>query len=205
MTTPLGQPPTARGRRTRSALLHAAREVFEDVGYLDAKIADIADVAGMSYGSVYNYFESKEAIFREVVNSVTGEMFQASRGNSGESSTPVDRIREATSRYVEAYGRNAKIMGVIEQVSPRDDYFSGLLTEIRSMFHHRAAQGIERLKSEGLADANINVDLAARVLGGMVENHARQRFLFGEVHDDQEALEMLTLVWARAIGLDVHE
>src|SRR5262249_21385709 len=70
-------PPTARGRRTRATLIMAAREVFEADGFRDAKIADIAAGARISYGSFYTYFESKEQIFREVVNEVAGEIFVA--------------------------------------------------------------------------------------------------------------------------------
>jgi AcrR family transcriptional regulator len=40
--------------------------MFEEHGLPDARIADIAERAGASYGSFYNYFESKEAVFREL-------------------------------------------------------------------------------------------------------------------------------------------
>src|SRR4051812_38655004 len=72
-------PTTARGRKTRSALIHAAREVFEEMGFRDARIQDIAAQAGMSYGVFYHYFKTKEAILGELFTTITGEMFTASR------------------------------------------------------------------------------------------------------------------------------
>ena len=48
------------------ARFEATREVFEREGFLTARIADIASTAGLSQGSFYHYFDSKEQIFREV-------------------------------------------------------------------------------------------------------------------------------------------
>ena len=59
-------PRSRKGERTRARLIDAAREVFERDGFLTARIADIASTAGLSQGSFYHYFESKEQIFREV-------------------------------------------------------------------------------------------------------------------------------------------
>jgi AcrR family transcriptional regulator len=193
---------TSRGRRTRNALVQAAREVFEEDGFQDARIADIPARANVSYGSFYTYFDSKEAIFREVVSFATGEMFQASRSGVGDAGTPTERIHEATARYLSAYARNAGIMRVIEQVSPRDEYMRSLLLEIRSLFVQRIATGIRRLQDEGAADRALDADVAASALGGMVEHFARQWFIFGEQYDETVAVDTLTRLWARAIGLD---
>src|SRR5262245_41463065 len=40
----------------------AAAAVFADRGYRSAQMSDIAQVAGVSSGSLYNYVESKEAL-----------------------------------------------------------------------------------------------------------------------------------------------
>jgi AcrR family transcriptional regulator len=44
-------------------ILDAAKEVFAQVGFHAARLEDIAGKAGFSKGSLYNYYESKEAIF----------------------------------------------------------------------------------------------------------------------------------------------
>jgi len=60
-------PQTARGQRTRSAVLQAARLTFEQRGYVDTRVVDITRRAKVSYGSFYTYFPSKEAVCAEVV------------------------------------------------------------------------------------------------------------------------------------------
>jgi len=50
----------------RDMILEAAYTLFLNKGYLDTKIIDIADMAGIGKGTVYEYFESKDAIFFEL-------------------------------------------------------------------------------------------------------------------------------------------
>ncbi len=53
-------------RSKREVILDAAYNLFIDKGYWDTKIIDIADSAGIGKGTVYEYFESKDAIFLEL-------------------------------------------------------------------------------------------------------------------------------------------
>ena len=49
-------PRSARGERTRAALVAATRRVVERDGYLDARVADIAREADVATGSLYTWF-----------------------------------------------------------------------------------------------------------------------------------------------------
>lgn len=57
-----------RDPHARSALLAAARREFVKAGLLKARIEDITHACGLSKGAFYLHFESKEALFREVVS-----------------------------------------------------------------------------------------------------------------------------------------
>src|SRR5947207_14341457 len=67
---PRSGPRSRKGERTRARLVEAAKEIFEEDGFLDGRISDIAERAGVSHGSFYHYFDSKEQIFREVAEMV---------------------------------------------------------------------------------------------------------------------------------------
>jgi AcrR family transcriptional regulator len=123
-TAPINADTEARspkGRRTRARLLAAARTVFERDGFLNARVADISETAGLSHGSFYHYFDSKEQIFRELAEAQ--EVSVLTMHKPGEHSPPdqppIDRIREGNRHYLEAYKREAKLMRVIEEVSRR--------------------------------------------------------------------------------------
>src|SRR5579863_1905039 len=54
-----------QGRRTD--ILAAAKRVFARKGYHSTTIADIAKAAKLSYGSIYWYFDSKDALFHALM------------------------------------------------------------------------------------------------------------------------------------------
>ncbi len=55
--------------RRREAILAAAKRVFAKKGYHATTIADVAKAARISYGSVYWYFDSKDALFHALMDS----------------------------------------------------------------------------------------------------------------------------------------
>src|SRR3974377_568645 len=65
---PLATAPRERARIARSeALLETAEALFAERGFSGATMAEIAARAGYSAGNLYNVFESKEALYRELV------------------------------------------------------------------------------------------------------------------------------------------
>lgn len=65
---------SARWRRRKDArpqeLLDAAFAVFVEKGFADARLDDIATKAGVSKGTLYLYFDSKEAVFKDMITRV---------------------------------------------------------------------------------------------------------------------------------------
>ena len=51
----------------REEILHAALHVFSEEGYHSSSVASIAKKAKISKGLMYNYFESKEQVLRQLV------------------------------------------------------------------------------------------------------------------------------------------
>lgn len=195
-------PATERGRRKRAAIVAAAREVFEESGFKDARIADIAKKAGASYGSFYTYFASKEEIFQEVVQQVTNEMFDFSRPGSPRDDSPTARIEAANRRYVQAYARNARMMNVMAEVAAYDEFTRGLAMQIRERFVARNEEGVKRLQNQGIADPKLDPRVAADVLGGMIERFAHVWVENRTPEEIDAAVPVLTKIWVRGLGLD---
>lgn len=66
--------PVARWKRRKDArpgeILDAAMDVFCEKGFAATRLDDVARLAGVTKGTVYLYFESKEALFHALVNEV---------------------------------------------------------------------------------------------------------------------------------------
>jgi AcrR family transcriptional regulator len=62
------QPKQQRAVETREGILHAAAELFDEMGYVGAGINRILERAGATAGSLYFHFESKEGLARAVMS-----------------------------------------------------------------------------------------------------------------------------------------
>jgi len=197
-------PRSRKGMQTRARLLDAARTIFERDGFLTARISDIAAAAGLSQGSFYTYFDSKEQIFREVAAAqeerLTAPPDDASARARDESARAV--IRRANRLYLERYRDASKLMGVIEEVSRYDDDVSRARIATQQHFAQRAEASIRRLQREGLADKKLDAAMAADALGAMVARFAELWMVQGyRDYDFEDAVEQLTRLWANALGL----
>lgn len=185
-------------------MIEAARAVFAEKGFLEARIADITERAGVAHGTFYTYFESKEAIFRELALQLQREGF--AREDDAEEpppTTPYERIERANRRYLTAYARNASLMAIVEQVATFNRELLEIRVAIRRAYVDRAVAGIERFQAEGVADPSIDAYYAANMLGAMVDRFAYVWMVLGEEFEFDQAVRTLSELWARALGIHI--
>lgn len=196
-------PSTDRGRRTRARVVEAARRVFERSGFLDARINDIADEAGVAYGTFYTYFSTKEDVFREVAQVLQAEMLQRRphEETPARSLLPIERVERANRRYLESYVINARLMAVVEQVSTISPELLEIRQEVRTAFVERSRRAIARWQEEGYADPDLDPYYAASALGSMVDRFAYVWLVLGGDFELERAVQTLTRLWVQALDL----
>ncbi|MBV9467067.1 MAG: TetR/AcrR family transcriptional regulator [Solirubrobacterales bacterium] len=195
-------PSSARGARTRQALVQAARRVFERDGFLDARITDITAEAGVAAGSFYTYFRSKEEAFAAVIEQLSEEMLHPRIRELADKDDPASVIGKANRAYLAAYRRNAKLMALMEQVAQVDESFRELRLRRARAFGRRNGQAIRRLQRRGLADPALDPLLAAHAMGAMVSRMAYLRYVQGFGTASAESLaQTLTRLWVNALGI----
>jgi AcrR family transcriptional regulator len=203
---PIG-PRSPKGTRTRSRLLGAAKEIFEENGFLEARISDISERAGLSHGSFYHYFESKEEIFREVARAQEDKLSSRSIIDSGLLDSSVHttmrkRVEESNRRYLTDYRDEAGIMGVIEQVSRYDDEVRAARLAQQEIYTTQTEDAIRRLQRQGLADPGLAPAMAASALIAMVSRFAEMWFVQGQLDVDFDAgVDQLTQLCMNALQL----
>ncbi len=173
--------------------------MFERDGFLYARVADICDVAGMSHGSFYTYFVSKEEIFREVVDSVELNLLTVDPAPADVD--PVERIRAANRHYLQTYATNNKIINVINQVATIDLEVRATRLQRQEEFARVIDRRTRLLQEQNLADPAIDPAYAAQALGGMVANFADFLFNSSTTFDFETAVDQLTLIWTNALGI----
>jgi len=200
-------PTTERGLRTRAALIAAARKVFERMGYLDARLIDITRAANCSAGTFYTYFSSKEEIFAAVLEVAQEDMLHPGMPHVTTDDDPAAIIEASNRAYLQAYQRNAKLMGLLEQVANVDPEFRELRTLRSNAFVRRNARSIARLQADGQADPDLDPLLAARALSGMMSRFAFGHFVTREDRDDtpvttdEDLVQIVTRLWVNALRI----
>jgi AcrR family transcriptional regulator len=83
-----------RGARTRQAIIDAALGCFEAKGYPGTSVDDIADAAGISRAALYQYFESKEQLYIELMRRAGGDLLRLIRrlGSLGPTAEGYDNL-----------------------------------------------------------------------------------------------------------------
>jgi AcrR family transcriptional regulator len=198
-------PRSRKGVQTRARLLEAAKEIFEENGFLEARISDIAERAGLSHGSFYHYFDSKEEIFREVAEVVDERLSEPMETvilAPSSSATPAERIREAMRRHLESYRDDARIMGVIEQVSRYDEHVDTMRLKRHQHYREQMAGSIRQLQRRGLADRSLDPDIAAAALGAMTSRFPEMWLVQGFLECNfDDAVDQLARLFVNALGL----
>jgi AcrR family transcriptional regulator len=199
----LREPPRSRrGEKTRAALIDSARVVFERDGFLDARLRDITDHAGVASGTFYTYFDDKEQAFAAVVEEVQEDMLHPNvdgRAGDGDVAALIDA---ATRAYLTSYARNARLMALFEQVAQIDPEFAELRRKRGQAFTKRNAKLIARLQKEGRADPEIDPYIAAHALSSMVGRTAYAAYVLGERIDPEALAVNLNRLWVNALRLD---
>jgi AcrR family transcriptional regulator len=92
----------------RELILNAARKIFEADGLEGASLRAIAAGAGYTPAALYFHFESKEAIYAEVLRSSLSNLRQAVCRAVSRARAPADRLRAAAMAFFRYYADNPR-------------------------------------------------------------------------------------------------
>jgi AcrR family transcriptional regulator len=156
-----------RSRLTVEALLEATARVLKKEGYDRASTNKIATVAGVSIGSLYQYFPSKEALVAAVIARHTQELSQVVYNALLKvAARPIEiAARELVAAAIDAHRVDPKLHRVLAEQVPR----TGRLEDIEAV--ERYARGLFRdyLEAHRSEIDVADLDLAAFILVTTVE------------------------------------
>lgn len=98
--------------KRKSQIITAAQKVFSKLGFHNARMSDIADETGLSKGTLYLYFESKDQIIISLLEKLFEPELQELRKLIDQESPARDRILHYTERVIKDMQRSMKWMPV---------------------------------------------------------------------------------------------
>lgn len=108
-------PRTARGERTLRKILDAARAEFGDRGFSDSTIVGITQRAGVALGTFYTYFDSKEAIFQEVVRDMSAQVRDRVAPEFSSATDAIDGERRALESFLRFAREHRDVYRIIDE------------------------------------------------------------------------------------------
>lgn len=198
---PKAEPVYQRGVETRKRIVQSARQAFVKRGYVDCAVEDILQEAGISRGTFYAHFRSKNAVFAAVVEEHLVGRLDQTRVPDMRSTPYEERVRATVARFLGNYARTQDFSMVIEQAAHYDPAFMEVRLAIRDMFARRIERGIVRQQEAGKVDSDLSARTAAAVILSMMTNVAQVEVGWRRRRPDEKLIDTLTHFWLRGLGL----
>jgi len=169
----------------RELILDAARKVFEADGLDGASLRAIAAGAGYTPAALYFHFESKEAIYAEVLRCSLTNLGQAISHAVSRAKTTTDRLRAAATAFFRYYADNPRDLdlgfylfrgGMKPQgLEERDDILNAALESAMQPIAD-AAQALGARREEA---RSLMADIFAHAAGLLLLAHTGRIRMFG--------------------------
>jgi AcrR family transcriptional regulator len=161
------RPATRDKRRT---ILDAAVRVFARRGFHTCRVSDVADEAGVAYGLVYHYFDSKDAILDTLFRERWDVLLQTIAELDARELSVRDKLYGIASFIVDSYRHDPELMQVIivEVTRAASTFGRTHLDRIREAYT-RIAHIVERAQAAGELRGDVAPDFAALAFYGTVE------------------------------------
>lgn len=184
----------------RAEILRAAREVLAEKGLDAAKISEIVARAGVAQGTFYLYFPSKTSLVLALVEDMTaGNMEVVQRAISGASS-----LAEVIDLGVRAVFANMAANSDIAAVIHSRMGLMDIRSECERLYeplHSFVADLLRTGIAKGEVDPEVNPDISAKLVSGVIENAVDHCYVYGEVEPSDEVITELVHFVQRALGV----
>lgn len=142
-----------RKARRPAEILDAAFEEFVAHGFSAARVEDIADRVGVTKGTVYVYFDSKERLFRETVAHILASIRQdiEALADDLQGASQTERVERFIRSAYTLLGQHERRLPLIRLLIAEGPRFSDLPAWHQDQFLARLIDLIRRLIAEGVA------------------------------------------------------
>jgi TetR/AcrR family transcriptional regulator, fatty acid metabolism regulator protein len=163
----MAQAPAADKRR---AILDAAITVFARQGFHTARVSDVAAEAGVAYGLVYHYFDSKDQMLNELFSERWQLLLEASHEVQESDASPRDKLAGVANFIIESYRHEPELMKVIivEVTRAANSFGRTHLPEIRKAYDLVAGIVADAQRTGEFRD-DVDPNFSAMVFYGAIE------------------------------------
>jgi AcrR family transcriptional regulator len=153
----------AAAEEKRRLILDAAVRVFARKGYHESRVGDVAKDAGVAYGLVYHYFESKEAVLEAVFREAWGRLLAALREAEESDQSAPERLSTVVKIVLRTWRDDPDLVRLLVREITRSPQLQREIDEIAQAF-----AVLERIVASGQAEGTIRTDVDPRLAAWML-------------------------------------
>ena len=182
----------------REAILAAAERIILRDGFQPARMADIAEATGVSVGTLYNYFDSKEAVFNALLEHHRGR-YVAQVERPYDTDDPLLQLRQFVARTHEFAEENGALFNLYMRTKAAGMVPGGdSECIINDIDHQRFDSHLERLLGQAQQEGKLRSDMQVQDLVWALESLLQALLLDWTHHPNRVSLkergeEVLTL------------
>jgi TetR/AcrR family transcriptional regulator, fatty acid metabolism regulator protein len=179
----------AHAEDRRRQILDAAVRVFARQGFHTCRVSDIADEAGVAYGLVYHYFQSKEQVLDTLFLERWDVLLEAIAHVDNRRGAARDKLHAVTGFIVDSYRHDPELMKVIivEVTRAANSFGQRHLDKIREAYD-LIADIVRSAQADGSFRTDIAPQFAAMAFYGAIEQ-VLTGWIFGLLDQGDEDFE----------------
>jgi TetR/AcrR family transcriptional regulator, fatty acid metabolism regulator protein len=173
----------------RRLILDAAVRVFARQGFHTCRVSDIADEAGVAYGLVYHYFQSKDEVLDTLFLERWNVMLEAISETDAQQVPARDKLYAIASFIIESYRHDPDLMKVIiVEVTRAANSFGAVHLAKIAEAYGQISGIVEQAQQSGEFRDTVSAEFAAMAFYGAIEQ-VLTGWIFGTLDEGEEAYE----------------
>jgi AcrR family transcriptional regulator len=154
----------------RRVILDAAVRVFARQGFHTCRVSDIADEAGVAYGLVYHYFQSKDEVLDTLFLERWNVMLEAIAETDAQAIPAREKLHAIASFIIESYRHDPDLMKVIiVEVTRAANSFGAVHLAKISEAYGQISGIVEQAQKSGEFSDRVSAEFAAMAFYGAIE------------------------------------
>jgi AcrR family transcriptional regulator len=147
----------------RRLILDAAVHAFARKGYHACRVGEIAEEAGVAYGLVYHYFQSKEDVLETIFRETWTELLDAIRDVEEADVPAAEQLRQVSAILLRSWRRQPDLVRVLVREVARSPEVQRRVDELSEIF-----RAIERIVARGQEAGDFRSDVDPRLASWIV-------------------------------------
>jgi AcrR family transcriptional regulator len=178
-------------------ILDIAKDLFSKNGYYDTQIHDIVTKAGISRGTVYQYFKNKDDIYLTLLENFYStweeEMTNGLSAEDLRSINATEYFRKRIKQSLSFFANDHKMSNIVLRNTPGlGKNFESVIKRLEKKIKDFISKDINLGIKNGYVDKNIDIDLTTELITGAVFRISHSYFIKNREQKKPEIIDDLT-------------